>query len=125
MPATESVFRKNNIDANHSITGNQAITSHIKSSLMRFSETIDGRALCTASIIAAYYGCQNAILDAAATAIQKQPKLLNSLKGYAKRRLETCSSKVSIWKNEMATALDEVEKYDNQIKEIQNEKEDF
>jgi hypothetical protein len=47
------------------------------------------------------------------------------LKGYAKRRLETCSSKVSIWKNEMATALDEVEKYDNQIKELQNEKEDF
>ncbi len=59
------------------------------------------------------------------TVKQLRLKLLNSLKGYAKRRLETCSRKVSIWKNEMATALDEVEKYDNQIKEIQNEKEDF
>ena len=45
------------------------------------------------------------------TVKQLRLKLLNSLKGYAKRRLETCSSKVSIWKNEMATALDEVEKY--------------
>jgi hypothetical protein len=64
-------------------------------------------------------------LELLMTVKQLRLKLLNSLKGYAKRRLETCSSKVSIWKNEMATALDEVEKYDNQIRELQNEKEDF
>ena len=78
MPATGPIFSKNTIDANHSIPGNQVINKHIESSLMRFSETIDRRAFCTASIIAAYYGCQNAILDAAATAIQKKPELLNS-----------------------------------------------